>query len=143
MLTGWWSDHIGRKHLITAGMLLQTAAIGAVASGTTFGVWAAAQILLSIGTALVYPKLLAVIGDVAHPAWRARALLAGVLADAYGLTTAIWASPLSPQLPVCSSRYACTRPTRASDPAASPRGMAKLLQPPLRGGGPLRAPPAC
>ncbi|WP_329620090.1 MFS transporter [Streptomyces sp. NBC_01255] len=66
-----------------------------------------AQVLLGIGTALVYPTLLAVIGDVAHPAWRARAvgvyrlwrdggfavgaLLAGVLADAYGLTTAIWA----------------------------------------------------
>ncbi|GLV95124.1 MULTISPECIES: MFS transporter [Streptomyces] len=107
MLTGWWSDHIGRKHLITTGMLLQAAAIGLVAAGTTFGVWATAQILLGIGTALVYPTLLAVIGDVAHPAWRARAvgvyrlwrdggfavgaLLAGVLADAYGLTPAIWA----------------------------------------------------
>lgn len=60
-----------------------------------------------IGTALVYPTLLAVIGDVAHPAWRARAvgvyrlwrdggfavgaLLTGILADAYGITTAIWA----------------------------------------------------
>jgi MFS family permease len=106
MLTGWWSDHIGRKHLITAGMLLQAAAIALVAAGTTFSVWATAQILLGIGTALVYPTLLAVIGDVAHPAWRARAvgvyrlwrdggfaigaLVAGVLADAYGLTTAIW-----------------------------------------------------
>ncbi|WP_267241622.1 MFS transporter [Streptomyces sp. PR69] len=107
MLTGWWSDHIGRKHLITAGMLLQAAAIGLVAAGSAFGVWAAAQVLLGIGTALVYPTLLAVIGDVAHPAWRARAvgvyrlwrdggfavgaLLAGALADAYGLTAAIWA----------------------------------------------------
>ncbi|WP_326648881.1 MULTISPECIES: MFS transporter [unclassified Streptomyces] len=107
MLTGWWSDHIGRKHLITAGMLLQAAAIAVVAAGTTFGVWATAQVLLGVGTALVYPTLLAVIGDVAHPAWRARAvgvyrlwrdggfavgaLLAGVLADAFSLTTAIWA----------------------------------------------------
>ncbi|MET9683348.1 MFS transporter [Streptomyces coeruleorubidus] len=107
MLTGWWSDHVGRKHLITAGMLLQAAAIALVAAGTTFPVWAIAQILLGIGTALVYPTLLAVIGDVAHPAWRARAvgvyrlwrdggfavgaLIAGVLADAYSLTTAIWA----------------------------------------------------
>ncbi|MCC9706650.1 MFS transporter [Streptomyces sp. MNU76] len=107
MLTGWWSDHIGRKHLITAGMLLQAAAIALVAAGTTFSVWATAQVLLGMGTALVYPTLLAVIGDVAHPAWRARsvgvyrlwrdggfavgALLAGILADAYGLTTAIWA----------------------------------------------------
>ncbi|WP_151478543.1 MFS transporter [Streptomyces albicerus] len=107
MLTGWWSDRIGRKHLITAGMLLQAAAIALVAAGTTFGVWATAQILLGVGTALVYPTLLAVVGDVAHPAWRARAvgvyrlwrdggfavgaLLAGALADAYSLTTAIWA----------------------------------------------------
>ncbi|MBQ0986061.1 MFS transporter [Streptomyces sp. F63] len=107
MLTGWWSDHIGRKRLITTGMLLQAAAIGLVALGSTFGVWAAAQILLGVGTALVYPTLLAVIGDVAHPAWRARAvgvyrlwrdggfavgaLLAGVLADLYGLSTALWA----------------------------------------------------
>ncbi|MFF4585054.1 MFS transporter [Streptomyces sp. NPDC001388] len=107
LLTGWWSDHIGRKHLITAGMLLQAAAIGLVAAGTGFPVWAAAQVLLGVGTALVYPTLLAVIGDVAHPAWRARAvgvyrlwrdggfavgaLLAGALADAYGLRPAIWA----------------------------------------------------
>ncbi len=107
MLTGWWSDHIGRKHLITTGMLLQAAAIALVAAGTTFPIWATAQVLLGAGTAMVYPTLLAVVGDVAHPAWRARAvgvyrlwrdsgfaigaLLAGVLADAYGLTTAIWA----------------------------------------------------
>ncbi|MFF2348453.1 MFS transporter [Kitasatospora sp. NPDC058115] len=105
ILTGWWSDRIGRKHLITAGMLLQAVAIALVAAGTTFPVWALAQILLGAGTALVYPTLLAVIGDVAHPAWRARAvgvyrlwrdggfavgaLLAGALADAYGVTTAV------------------------------------------------------
>ncbi|MEV7121303.1 MFS transporter [Kitasatospora griseola] len=107
MLTGWWSDRIGRKHLITAGMLLQAVALGLVAAGTSFPMWAAAQALLGAGTALVYPTLLAVIGDVAHPAWRARAvgvyrlwrdggfavgaLMAGILADAYGVTTAIWA----------------------------------------------------
>ncbi|RPF37286.1 MFS transporter [Streptomyces sp. TLI_185] len=106
LLTGWWSDRVGRKHLITAGMLIQAAAIALVALGTTFPLWATAQILLGVGTALVYPTLLAVIGDVAHPAWRARAvgvyrlwrdggfavgaLLAGILADAYGLTTAVW-----------------------------------------------------
>ena len=107
LATGWWSDRIGRKHLITAGMLTQAAAIAVVAIGTSFTVWALAQILLGVGTALVYPTLLAAIGDVAHPAWRARAvgvyrlwrdggfaigaLLAGALADTYGLTTAIWA----------------------------------------------------
>ncbi|WP_329311047.1 MFS transporter [Streptomyces sp. NBC_01262] len=107
LITGWWSDRNGRKHLITAGMLLQATAIALVAVGTAFPLWAVAQVLLGAGTALVYPTLLAVIGDVAHPAWRARAvgvyrlwrdggfaigaLLAGVLADTYGLTTAIWA----------------------------------------------------
>ncbi|MCP3760695.1 MFS transporter [Streptomyces sp. TBY4] len=107
ILTGWWSDRIGRKHLITAGMLVQAAAIGLVAVGASFPVWALAQILLGAGTAMVYPTLLAVIGDVAHPAWRARAvgvyrlwrdggfavgaLLAGALADVFGLTAAIWA----------------------------------------------------
>ncbi|ELS58058.1 MFS transporter [Streptomyces viridochromogenes] len=106
LVTGWWSDHVGRKVLITAGMLLQSAAIALVAAGTGFPLWAGAQILLGLGTALVYPTLLAVIGDVAHPAWRARAvgvyrlwrdggfavgaLLAGVLADAYGIRAAIW-----------------------------------------------------
>jgi MFS family permease len=107
LLTGWWSDRLGRKHLITAGMLLQAAAIALVALATTFPVWATAQILLGVGTALVYPTLLAVIGDVAHPAWRARAVgvyrlwrdggfavgavVAGVLADLYGIRAAVLA----------------------------------------------------
>ena len=91
------SDRVGRKSLITAGMLVQAAAIGLVALGTTFGVWAVAAVLLGAGTAMVYPTLLAAVGDVAHPAWRARsvgvyrlwrdggfavgAVLAGVVAD--------------------------------------------------------------
>ena len=106
LFTGWWSDRIGRKHLITAGMLIQAGAIALVGVGTTFDVWAVAQLLLGVGTALVYPTLLATIGDVAHPAWRARAvgvyrlwrdggfavgaLLAGGIASAYGVRTAIW-----------------------------------------------------
>ncbi|WP_113702285.1 MFS transporter [Nonomuraea lactucae] len=105
-LTGWWSDHVGRKRLITTGMMLQAAAIAAVAAGHGFVPWAAAQVLLGVGTALAYPTLLAVIGDVAHPVWRARAvgvyrlwrdggfavgaLLAGLIADLYGLSAAIW-----------------------------------------------------
>ncbi|WP_354645165.1 MFS transporter [Kitasatospora camelliae] len=96
---------MGRKHLITAGMLLQGAAVALVAVGGTFPVRALAQVLPGAGTALVDPAPLAVAGDVAHPAWRARAvgvyrlwrdggfavgaLLAGALADAYGLTAAI------------------------------------------------------
>lgn len=106
LLTGWWSDRIGRKHLITAGMLIQAAAIALVAIGSTFPVWATAQVLLGVGTAMVYPTLLAVMGDVAHPSWRARsvgvyrlwrdggfavgALLAGVIADVWDLNAAVW-----------------------------------------------------
>jgi len=105
LVTGALSDRIGRKWLIAAGMAVQAVALALVAVGTTFGVWAFAAILLGAGTAMVYPTLLAAVGDVAHPAWRARAvgvyrlwrdggfavgaLLAGVLADAYGIPTAI------------------------------------------------------
>jgi MFS family permease len=104
--TGALSDRVGRKWLIATGMLVQALAIGLVAVGTTFTTWALAAILLGAGTAMVYPTLLAAIGDVAHPAWRARslgvyrlwrdggfaigALLAGGIADAFGLSAAIW-----------------------------------------------------
>lgn len=107
LATGALSDRWGRKHLITAGMLLQAAALAAIASYDTFTAWAIASALLGAGTAMVYPTLLAAIGDVAHPSWRARAvgvyrlwrdlgfavgaLLTGVLADAFGLREAIWA----------------------------------------------------
>jgi len=106
MLTGWLSDRWGRKHLITAGMLTQAAGIALVAAGTGFAVWAVAAVLMGAGTALVYPTLLAVISDVAHPTWRARAvgvyrlwrdsgyaigaLIAGITADLLGLRAAVW-----------------------------------------------------
>jgi len=106
LVTGALSDRIGRKQLITAGMLVQAGAIALVALGSAFATWAVAAVLLGAGTAMVYPTLLAVIGDVAHPAWRARsvgvyrlwrdggfaigALLAGGIADAFGLAAAIW-----------------------------------------------------
>ncbi|HMQ24668.1 MAG TPA: MFS transporter, partial [Acidimicrobiales bacterium] len=98
LVTGGLSDRIGRKPLIVGGMLLQAGALGVFAATEGFAVWAAAAVLLGAGTAMVYPTLLAAIGDVAHPTWRARsvgiyrlwrdggfavgALLAGVLADA-------------------------------------------------------------
>ena len=106
MLTGALSDRWGRKRLITAGMLLQAAAIALVAAATGFPAWAVAAVLMGAGTAMVYPTLLAVIGDVAHPTWRARAvgvyrlwrdsgyavgaLIAGLTADLLGLRAAIW-----------------------------------------------------
>jgi MFS family permease len=107
LVTGGLSDRIGRKPLIAGGMLLQAAALALFAASEGFAVWAAAAVLLGAGTAMVYPTLLAAIGDVAHPSWRARsvgiyrlwrdggfavgALLAGALADAYDIGVAIWA----------------------------------------------------
>ncbi|MEJ7771759.1 MAG: MFS transporter [Geodermatophilaceae bacterium] len=106
LITGALSDRTGRKPLITAGMLLQAGALSLVAVSDSFERWAIATIMLGAGTAMVYPTLLAAIGDVAHPVWRARsvgvyrlwrdggfaigALTAGLLADAYGISTAIW-----------------------------------------------------
>ena len=106
LVTGALSDRTGRKPLIVTGMLVQAAALGMVAATDSFAWWAGAAVLLGAGTALVYPTLLAAVGDVAHPAWRARAvgvyrlwrdggfavgaLLAGVLADAFGVRAAIW-----------------------------------------------------
>jgi MFS family permease len=107
LVTGGLSDRIGRKRLIAGGMVTQAVAIGAIAATTGFVPWLVGAAFLGIGTAMVYPTLLAAIGDVAHPSWRARsvgvyrlwrdggfavgAVLAGVLADAFGVTTAIWA----------------------------------------------------
>jgi len=106
LVTGALSDRIGRKWLISGGMLLQAAALGLFAVTDSFGAWAAEAALLGAGTAMVYPTLLAAIGDVAHPIWRASAvgvyrlwrdlgfavgaLLAGIVADLLNLQAAIW-----------------------------------------------------
>lgn len=105
LVTGALSDKYGRKPLIAVGMLVQGAALALIALGSGFGPWLAGLILLGAGTAMVYPTLLAAIGDVAHPSWRARsvgvyrlwrdggfavgALLSGLIADAYGVPTAV------------------------------------------------------
>lgn len=72
--TGALSDRIGRKHLISTGMLVQAAGLSIIAIGGGFGAWASGSVLLGAGTAMVYPTMLAAVGDVAHPAWRARAV---------------------------------------------------------------------
>src|SRR5258706_10334380 len=71
LVTGALSDRLGRKWLIAGGMLVQAAAIGWIAGVHGFAAWAGGALLLGAGTAMVDPTLLAVIGDVAHPAWRA------------------------------------------------------------------------
>src|SRR5579863_5153682 len=105
LLTGALSDRLGRKGMIVGGMLLQGVALGLLPLVHGFAWWAVTMILLGLGTALVYPTLLAAVSDVAHPDWRASAvgvyrlwrdsgyaigaLLAGVLADLFGMSWAI------------------------------------------------------
>jgi MFS family permease len=106
LVTGAWSDRVGRKWLIVSGMWVQAAGIVGVIQSTTFAGFAVGAASLGIGTAMVYPTLLAAIGDVAPPTWRASAvgvyrlwrdlgyalgaLLAGVVADALGFAGAMW-----------------------------------------------------
>jgi MFS family permease len=106
LITGWLSDRVGRKPLIASGMLVQAGALALlVAGGGAFGPALAAAALLGLGTALVYPTLIAAVSDVVEPRdrasavgvyrfWRdsgfvAGALLAGSVADALGSGSAI------------------------------------------------------
>ncbi|WP_375539563.1 MFS transporter [Rugamonas fusca] len=105
LFTGALSDRIGRKGLIVAGMWVQAVGIATIALLSSFAWYATGAVLLGIGTAMVYPTLLAAIGDVVNPVWRASAvgvyrfwrdlgyaigaLLAGVTADLYGVVSAV------------------------------------------------------
>ncbi|MBI5301015.1 MAG: MFS transporter [Chloroflexi bacterium] len=105
LFTGALSDRWGRKWMIVAGMWVQAIGIALFVIGKAFAVWLGGAILLGIGTALVYPTLLAAVSDVAHPDWRATAvgvyrlwrdggyaigaLLSGLLADWLGIPIAI------------------------------------------------------
>jgi MFS family permease len=104
--TGALSDHVGRKWLIASGMWVQACGIGIVILSSSFRGFAVGGAVLGIGTAMVYPTLLAAIGDVAAPSWRASAvgvyrfwrdfgyvigaLIAGLTADLLGIVPAIW-----------------------------------------------------
>jgi MFS family permease len=106
IFTGAWSDRVGRKWLIASGMWVQALGIGVIVLSSAFAPFATGAALLGVGTAMVYPTLLAAIGDVAHPSWRASsvgvyrlwrdlgyaigALVAGLTADALGLPAAMW-----------------------------------------------------
>jgi MFS family permease len=103
--TGALSDRWGRRWLIVGGMALQGLALAAIPLVRGEVPWIATALLLGLGTALVYPTLLAAVGDVAHPSWRASAvgvyrlwrdlgyavgaLLAGIVADIAGIPLAI------------------------------------------------------
>lgn len=106
LFTGALSDRVGRKWMIASGMWIQTAGIAVVILASSVAGFATGGALLGLGTAMVYPTLLAAIGDVAHPSWRASsvgvyrlwrdfgyaigALVSGVAADLLGLSPAMW-----------------------------------------------------
>lgn len=103
--TGPLSDRWGRKGLIVFGMWVQAAGLFLTALTRQFEWWLVASLLIGLGTAMVYPSLIAAVSDAAHPAWRARALsvyrfwrdlgyaigalTAGLIADRFGLAAAI------------------------------------------------------
>jgi len=103
--TGPLSDRWGRKGLIVTGMWVQAAGLFLTAVTYEFKYWLIASLLLGLGTAMVYPSLIAAVSDASHPAWRARslsvyrfwrdlgyaigALSAGIIADLFGLSWAI------------------------------------------------------
>ncbi|HEY3230633.1 MAG TPA: MFS transporter [Roseiflexaceae bacterium] len=105
IVTGPLADVVGRKRLIAGGMLVQAVGLWLTLATHTFTWWLTGSVLLGVGTAMVYPALLAVVSDAAAPAWRARslgvyrfwrdlgyalgALLAGVIADLIGIGWAI------------------------------------------------------
>lgn len=107
IVTGPLSDRWGRKGLIVTGMWVQAAGLFLTAATGHFVWWLAASILLGVGTAMVYPSLLAAVSDASAPAWRARslsvyrfwrdlgyaigALSAGLIADRFGFAYAIYA----------------------------------------------------
>lgn len=105
LFTGAWSDRVGRKWLIASGMWVQAIGIAVIIMAMGFNSFVAGAVLLGLGTAMVYPTLIAAIGDVAHPTWRASsvgvyrfwrdlgyaigAVIAGLMADAFGLSAAM------------------------------------------------------
>ncbi len=104
-ITGPLSDRWGRKGLIVAGMWVQAAGLFLTAATHRFGWWLAGSFLLGLGTAMVYPTLIASVSYASHPSWRARALsvyrfwrdmgyaigalAAGIMADLFGMVWAI------------------------------------------------------
>jgi len=133
LFTGALSDRFGRKWFIVGGMWCQAAGIAVTTVGEQFVLFAIAAVLLGIGTAMVYPTLLAAIGDVALPSWRASAvgvyrlwrdlgyafgaLLAGVTADRFGLHAAMWLTAL---LTLASGVVAAVRMTETMRRMARP-----------------------
>jgi len=145
LFTGALSDRVGRKWLIAIGMWVQAIGIAFVILAATFFGFAVGAALLGVGTAMVYPTLLAAIGDVAHPSWRASsvgvyrlwrdlgyaigALVAGVTADALGLAPAMW---LVAAITFASGLVVASR-MRETFTASGAGGASRLSAEPSRG----------
>jgi len=136
LATGWLSDHTGRKPLIATGMLVQAAALGLLVAGDgAFTPSLAAAALLGVGTAMVYPTLIAAVSDATQPRDRARvvgvyrfwrdfgfvlgALIAGIGADATSPSTA------DPDRRLAHRRQ---RPARRRNLLAATRRVRKLVR---------------
>jgi MFS family permease len=140
LFTGALSDRIGRKLLIVCGIVLQGAAILSLPVSHGFFLWAAAVALLGVGTAMVYPTLLAAVGDVAHPSWRASAvgvyrlwrdggyalgaLLSGVIADGLGIP---WAIAVVGAITVASGLLASVTMEETLPPTAIPNSPPRMV----------------
>jgi MFS family permease len=137
LLTGWLSDFLGRKPLITAGMLVQAAALGLLVVGDgAFPPSLAAALLLGAGTAMVYPTLIAAVSDASQPRDRARvvgvyrfwrdfgfvlgALIAGIGADATSTQTAVLIVAVLTGVSGLLVAATSWQPRRALRPAAVP-----------------------
>jgi MFS family permease len=147
LATGPLADRAGRKPLIVWGMWLQAGAIAVIALSQGFAGFAGGAVLLGFGKALVYPTLLAAIGDVAHPSWRASAvgvyrlwrdlgyaagaLLAGLTADLFGLVTAVW---VVAALTFVSGVLAAARMTETRQSPGGTTWPDKFLQTPCASG---------
>jgi MFS family permease len=145
LFTGALSDRVGRKRLIVGGMWVQAVGIAIVILAGSFAGFALGAAVLGLGTAMVYPTLLAAIGDVAHPSWRAStvgvyrlwrdlgyaagALVAGVAADRLGLAGAMWIVAgltfVSGIGVAVRMREAMAPPTAAAQPVRSVADLAK------------------
>ncbi|MGE4053386.1 MAG: MFS transporter [Vicinamibacterales bacterium] len=131
IFTGWLADRVGRKPLIVGGMIMQAAGHAVIGLGLSAPLAAglAGSVLLGIGTATVYPAMLAAVGDVAHPLWRATslgvyrfwrdlgyavgALMAGVVAVMLGL---VWAVHVAGVLTFASGLLTLALMTETLDP---------------------------
>ena len=132
IFTGWLADRVGRKPLIVWGMIVQAAGHAVIGFGLAAPLAAglAGSVLLGLGTAMVYPAMLAAVGDVAHPLWRATslgvyrfwrdlgyavgALMAGVVAAMLGL---VWAVHVAGVLTFASGLVTWMLMTETLDPA--------------------------